>query len=85
MGRPNPILTIWVAHAWINHPAISALEAQGHRVYDMGTQLSRTFSTNESPEPDLILHPAAHWWSNDMWDYIPAALVAARKRRKTHV
>jgi len=48
----------------------------------MGTQLSRTFSTNESPEPDLILHPAAHWWSDDMWDYIPAALVAARKRRK---
>ena len=92
MGRPNPVLTIWVAPAWLNHPAIIALRTQGHHVYWMDHDADGvTWST---VPPDLILHPAAHWWSEDMFTeetrkdgstyqpYLDAALVAARKRRK---
>lgn len=75
MGRATPSLTIWVASQWLDHPAIAALRAQGHTVRDFG-------GTVPGMEPDLLLHPAAHWWSDDMWPYLPAALTAARKRRK---
>ena len=87
MGRPDPVLTIWVADQWLAHPAIAALQAAGHTVRAFG-------GTVPGMEPDLLLHPAAHWWSEDMFTeetrkdgttyqpYLDAALVAARKRRK---
>ena len=75
MGRANPVLTLWVADQWFSHPAVEELANAGHRIYRMS-------GCGTAEPPDLILHPAAHWWSDDMWEALPAALVAARKRRK---
>jgi hypothetical protein len=75
VGRPSPVLTIWVADEYFEHEKVSELRAKGHDV--------RLMPRDSSPNaPDLILHPAAHYWDDEMWDYLPAALVAARKRRK---
>lgn len=77
MGKPNPILTIVVADEWWNSPPVEELANAGHKVYRWSAFVGPVFDT-----PDLILHPAAHWWSEDMWPYLPAALTAARKRRR---
>lgn len=76
-GLTNQPLTIWVAAAWYSHPEILTLMAAGHNVVNMGTALADVTSA-----PDLILHPAAHGWNDAMWDYLPAAIVAARARKK---
>jgi hypothetical protein len=71
-GRTSQPLYIKVSAEWMDSPPIQALRQQGHTV--IGEDWTGV---------DLILSPAAHWWSEDMWDYLPAALTAARKRRKT--
>jgi hypothetical protein len=78
VGKPNPVLTIWVDSEYERHPMIRELAAKGHTIFNM-------VAIGEDCDPgvpDLILHPAAHYWDDNMWDYLPAALVAARKRRK---
>lgn len=90
MGRPNPVLTIWVADDWLSHPAVVELLKTGHVVYAM----SEVEDYASCTKPDLILHPAAHWWCDEMFEaterpdgtlrrpYLEAALVRARARRK---
>lgn len=82
-GRANPALVIWVASEWRRHSAIVALEDAGHVVLDIA-EVSRFGAhwDNTLMTPDLILHPAAHGWNDEMWDYLKAALSAAHKRRK---
>jgi hypothetical protein len=75
-GKTNSPLVVWVATEFLNSPSVESLRQQGHTVREFG-------GTVPGMEPDLLLHPAAHWWSEDMWPYLPAALAAARKRRKT--
>jgi len=69
VGRSSKPLTILVAQAWLTHEKIQALAAQGHEI-------------QVAPDADLILSPAAHWWQDDMWPFLPVALKAARKRNK---
>lgn len=76
MGRANPKLVIWIHAQWNGRPEIEALRAAGHTVVVGITE------ENTATAPDLILHPAAHAWHDALWDYLPAALAAARKRRK---
>lgn len=76
-GVTNQPLYIVLADELYDHPeALKWMEA-GHRV----VKWSRMAPT---PAPDIILHPAAHAWNNDMWDYGDAVLTKARanKRRK---
>jgi hypothetical protein len=72
MGRANPALVVVVHPDFRHHPAVKALEDAGHDV------------SLVSIPADLILHPAAHQWSPEMFEtpYLKAALAAARKRRK---
>ena len=77
-GVTNQPLVVWVAEQWYSHPEILKLMAAGHYVVSMRPRLSRL----EGGEPDLILHPAAYSWTDDMFDYLPAALTAARARRR---
>lgn len=70
-GRTNQPLTIWVAPEFMGTPPVQSLIAQGHKVVEM-----------DLATVDLILHPAAHQWNEFMWDYLPAALAAARKRKR---
>jgi hypothetical protein len=62
------------------------LHDAGHRISVIDREggflgISPGSSLNTRP-PDLILHPAAHQWNDQMWDYLDIALRAARKRRK---
>lgn len=72
---PQPI-TIWVAERWAQHPKVLELMRAGHMVVVMKPGLRYL------GEPELILHPAAHQWCDELWDYLPAAITAARRRRK---
>lgn len=88
MGKPNPVLNVWIAPEWRDHPAVVALRAQGHAVREM------SFTGIGVGTPDLILHPAAHGWSEVMFveeerkngtthrPYVDAALTMARARRR---
>lgn len=71
-GKTNAPLVIWVAPAYRDSPPVQSLRQQGHTIVDMAPDFS----------VDLILHPAAHQWNDMMWDFLPAALTAARKRKK---
>lgn len=71
-GRTNQPLVIWVAQEYMVSPPVESLRQQGHTIVECPTD----------PRPDLILHPAAHQWNDMMWDFLPAALTAARKRKK---
>lgn len=74
-GRTNQPLRIVVADEYMKSPPVESLRQQGHRVYSMSEPCPG--------EPiDLILHPAAHQWNDMMWDFLPAALTAARKRKR---
>jgi hypothetical protein len=79
-GVTNQPLAVWVAHQWYARPEILKLMRAGHRVYDMS---KITCCCGEGPdEPNLIIHPAAGW-TEDLFDYLPAALTRARARRRT--
>ncbi len=78
-GRTNQPLLIWVAPQYRESPPVQALQAQGHRVLSM---IPGVLAEAEGLEPDLILHPAAHQWNDMMWDFLPAAIAAARKRKR---
>ena len=69
VGKTPLPLTILVAQEWLTHEKIQALADQGHTIH-------------VAPEADLILSPAAHWWKEDMWPWLPVALKAARARKK---
>lgn len=74
-GRTTQPLVIAVYPPWATHAAIEELRVAGHSI----------ISTDQpwiGSSPDLILHPAAHGWNDFMWEYLPAALTAARRRRK---
>lgn len=64
-------LVIAVAHTMIDHPKIQELREKGHEIVP---QDFRAFH--------LILDESAHFWNDMMWDFLPAALTAARKRKK---
>jgi hypothetical protein len=72
-GRTNNVLTILVAAQFREHPAVKELEAKGHQVIS---------AIEDIAVFDLILSPNAHFWNDMMWDFLPAALTAARKRKK---
>lgn len=74
-GRTNQPLVIWVAQEYLDSPPVESLRQQGHTVRGMG-------SIAIDGPADLILHPAAHQWNEMMWDFLPAALTAARKRKR---
>ena len=62
-------LTILVDAQWLDHEKIAALIAKGHSIHT-------------APDADLILSANAHWWSAEMWKYLPVALKRARARKK---
>jgi hypothetical protein len=86
-GKTNQPLDIWVDPQWGAHPAVEALRVQGHIIREV------PFMGSPST-PDLILHPAAHYWDDFMMveetrkngtkyqPYLDAAIAAARKRKK---
>lgn len=76
-GKTNQPLVIWVAPEYLTSPPVESLRQQGHRIVECLPPHPET-----DPRPDLILHPAAHQWNDMMWDFLPAALTAARKRKK---
>jgi hypothetical protein len=69
-GRTNSPLVIQVAEEFKDSPPIESLRQQGHRI--------ETFRS----DADLILAPQAHQWNDFMWSFLPAALAAARKRKR---
>jgi hypothetical protein len=75
-GLTSQALTIWVAEQWYAHPAVLDLMRAGHTVIALAPGFRYL------GEPDLIIHSAAHGWHEAMFDYLPAALTAARRRRK---
>jgi len=81
-GVTNQPLVIWVAEQWYSHPEILKLMAAGHRVVNMSGAPKLGMDGATATPPDLILHPAAHFWTDAMFDYLPAALTAARARRR---
>lgn len=70
-GRTSSALTIAVPPGCAQHPKVLELVAKGHTVE--AVDLSRY---------DLVLFPQAHYWDDGMWDYLAAAMTAARKRKK---
>jgi hypothetical protein len=56
MGTTRRPLHLWVATPWLQHPALVAKAAQGHRI------------TAFDPEADLVIHPRAHRWETEWWD-----------------
>jgi len=81
MGRANPILTIVIEDKWTQQPEIVKLREMGHRIF---TWQEATAGPNQmnGTRPDLILMETGHQWNEVDWDYLPAALVTARARRK---
>ena len=73
MGKTSQKLTIWVARDWAEHEKINELRAKGHAV--------EILMNLPEDDPDLILHPAAHQWTNEMWIYMEQALKTARRRK----
>lgn len=71
MGKTNQKLTIHIPEAWKDHPKVVELREKGHVIEYL----------DEHEPADLILAPAAHQWSDDMWDYLEVALKAARARK----
>jgi hypothetical protein len=74
-GRTNQPLTIAVPDAWFTRPEFVALAEQGHTV--RGLSMMPTLAS-----VDLILAPQAHFYNEDMTDFLPAAITAARKRKR---
>lgn len=64
-------LTIHVAQEWAEHPEVAELQRKGHTVVIL----------EGAYQPDLILHPAAHMWRDEMWPMLPVAVKAARKAK----
>jgi hypothetical protein len=94
-GVTNQPLVIWVWREWYSRPEILALMRQGHTVTNMGQVFRPTLGVYAgSPEPDLIIHPAAGWTVELLepekrekdgslyWPYLDAGLTRARARRK---
>jgi hypothetical protein len=73
-GRTNKALRVCVPPQFFESEQVKELIAKGHNVVCI---LDEDFV-----KADLILHPAAHQWNEMMWDFLPAALAAARKRKK---
>jgi len=67
-GITNAPLVIDVEEEWYSRPEILALMRQGHAVRKIVTG-------------DLTLTRSAGW-TEDLFDYLPAALTRARARRK---
>jgi hypothetical protein len=72
MGKTSQPLTIWAWSPWFSHETLRALAAQSHTIIAID---------DAQPTPDLILHPAAHRWTDAFWDE-PAYLAAALKRAR---
>lgn len=76
--KTNAPLHILVYPDYRHHEAVLALVALGHTVES---------SMSDDPgrhwhEYDLILHPAAWRWSDEMWGYLDTAIKEARRARK---
>ena len=72
-------LVIWVYHPWMARPEIAALDEKGHTLVDM----EDTSLMDTRVEPDLILHPSAHYWHDSMWEtnLLEVAIKAARAKK----
>ncbi len=62
-------LTIWVAAAWADRPEVKALVEAGHIIEPLDEQASY----------DLILHPNAWRWSDDLFPHLEVTIKEARK------
>lgn len=87
-GKTNDPLVVWVYHPWISHPKIGALHNAGHRIVAVSPEDGSLCwispaPVDENPKPpDLILHPSAHQWNEELWDYLDVAIKAARARKR---
>lgn len=70
-GKTNQPVSIAVPDGWALRPEIHALVEQGHTVTEI-----------PMVGIDLILAPQAHFFNDMMLDYLPAAITAARKRKR---
>jgi hypothetical protein len=80
VGKTSQRLTIWVWAPWAHHPQVEALREKGHTI----VVFAEHPEVGGPPNPDLLLHPVAHYWHEAMFGepYLEAALKAARKRKK---
>jgi hypothetical protein len=80
MGKTptNLRLTIWVDGRWRDQDQILELSDKGHTIIPMDVEFPPV------PEPDLILSPVAHCWTDEMFDtgLLDVALKRARARKK---
>jgi len=85
MGRTPTPLVVWTTAEWAKRPEMVELAEKGHAIVEI-EQIQRWMldSLEPVPEPDLILHPAAHGWTEQMWEtrLLDVALSAARRRKK---
>lgn len=84
-GKTNQPLVLWIWHPWISHPKVAALHDAGNTIVAIardGAVLPIAPATILAPGPDLILHPAAHRWHDELWDYLDVALKSARARKR---
>ena len=74
MGKTPLPLRLLVYAPWVEHPTMVALAGQGHIIVPFE-------ATVDGAMADLILHPAAHRWTDEFWaerSYLTAALKRAR-------
>ena len=77
MGKTSQPLVIYL------DPRI--LPVQKGRLAELASQGHTILPLELVPKADLILSPAAHWWTPLMWSkesYLDVAMKAARKRKK---
>ena len=72
-GVANQVLRVYVEADLFNHPKILALMSAGHDVRRLPPEIEGA---------DVLLSDRAHYFTQDMIDYLDDALTAARRRRK---
>ena len=77
MGKTSQPLKIGCFDDWLLHPEMVALRAMGHEV--------RNLDSINQFDVDLILHPSAHYWCEELFSkpsYLEAALKRARAKKR---
>ncbi len=73
-------LTIWVHTPWLDRPEVKKLQEDGHTVEDI------LFHEPDAPHgdadpPDLILHPNAWRWTDDLFPHLEVTIKEARRAK----
>ena len=84
MGCTPTPLTIWTTAEWSKRPEMVELAEKGHTIIAVDRAIDTSYGADGYPEPDIILHPVAHGFTEPMWEtrLLDVALSAARRRKK---